>query len=106
MVSDPPKQAEAFHRLLIEYHGYAHKLEDLLDDCIRTYPALKGRDFRSERPKDPDDLLGLSMSLGECNLEEDDNVEYDDDTENPINILKWHDLSTVCSCFPICFPTT
>lgn len=108
MVSDPPKQTEAFHRLLIEYHGYACKLEGLLDDCIRTYPALHGRDFRSERPKDPDDLLGLSLSFGEFHLdrEDDNSVECDDDSENPTNILLWHDLSTVCFCFCFCFVTS
>jgi hypothetical protein len=93
VVADPPKQTEAFHKLLIEYHAYACKLETLLDDYTRAYAPLHARDFRLERPRDPDDLLGLSLSLGEFHLddEEDKAAERDD----PTNILLWHDLSTV-----------
>jgi hypothetical protein len=61
------------------------------------YPLPQSKDFRLGRPKDPDDLLGLSLSLEEFHLE-DDIVECDQ-PESPTNILLWDDLSTVCS-FP------
>lgn len=95
LINDPPKQTEAFNNLLIQYHGYSCKLEALLDHYIQTYNLPPSNDFRLERPKDPDDLLGLSLSLGELDNEEDNTVECDD-SENPTNILLWHDLWTVC----------
>lgn len=95
LATDPPKQTEAFHNLLIQYHAYSCKLESLLDHYIQTYSLPQSKDFRLEQPKDPDDLLGLSLSLGELDKEEDDIVESDD-SENPTNILLWHDLCTVC----------
>lgn len=102
ITDQPPKHIEAFHRLLIQYHLYSTKLEALLDNYVQTNPYLDSQDFRLERPKDPDDLLGLSLSLDEFHLhkeeEEDLNnaVECDDELESPTNILLWHDLTAVC----------
>jgi hypothetical protein len=75
-VADRPKQTEAFHNLLIQYHAYSCKLEALIDHYIQTYSLPQSNGFRLERPKDPDDLLGLSLSLGEVQLEEEDNEDW------------------------------
>jgi hypothetical protein len=79
-VTDPQKQTEIVYNLVI--HDYAN--------LIDSPPSSK--EFRPERPKDPDDLLRFwAFHL-------DDNVERDA-SEDHTNIMLWHDVSGVCT-FP------
>lgn len=86
--------SEAFRRLLLEYHQYSHLLESQLESYIQTLPLKDVTDFRAHRPKDPDDLMGLSLSLENLDIAQEAEYEFDE-SESPINILSWQDKLAV-----------
>lgn len=79
------KQTEALRKLLIAFSNYADNLESLLDRLLQGHQHSSVLDFRASRPRDPNDLMGLSVKIDlnqlddaweEADLEESDRSDH------------------------------